>query len=333
LRRRWVRKRGVLAPVAIAVSPTMRCNLLCNGCYAVDYSRENEISLETLDEVLTSAADLGVFLVVVTGGEPLLKEGLLVSLRKHRRLTFLLITNGVLVDDAVAQTIAGSGNIIPTVSMEGSREDTDARRGPGVHEAALRAMGFLRSHGGVFGFSTTVTRSNWETLSSEEFTDEMIRRGCTLGFHTEYVPVASGVEMSNVLTDGERAEFRRNILRLRRTKPLLLMHLPDDEYGPDGRCEGVAGGSVHINSQGYVEPCPFCHYASDNIRDKSLAEVIGSEFLAALRSSRAIYRKTCIGCALVENEDLVRRISARTGAQRTDRPSLAENPPSEPASR
>lgn len=321
LKRRRARRRGILAPVAIAISPTMQCNLLCNGCYAVDYPREDEISLETLDELLSSAADLGVFLVVVTGGEPLLKEGLLESLQQHRRLTFLLITNGILVDDALARTIARSGNIVTTVSLEGRWEDTDTRRGPGVHEQALRAMAFLQKHGGVFGFSTTVTRSNWETLCSEEFTDEMIRMGCTLGFHTEYVPVASGVDTSNILTDGERAEFRRRILRLRRTKPLLLIHLPEDEYGSDGRCEGVAGGSIHINSQGYVEPCPFCHYASDNIRHKSLREVLESEFLSELRSSEAIFRKTCVGCALVENEDLVRRISAKTGARRTDTPS------------
>ena len=117
-------------------------------------------------------------------------------------------------------------------------------------------------------------------LSSEEFTDEMIAKGCILGFHTEYVPVASGLDASMMLGEAERLEFRQRILRLRRTKPIIIAHLPDDEYDSEGRCEGVAGGTVHINSQGYVEPCPFCHYACDNIRDRSLEEVINSPFLA-----------------------------------------------------
>jgi len=179
-------------------------------------------------------------------------------------------------------------------------------------------MRLLYKHGAVFGFSTTVTRSNWELLAGQEFADEMTSRGCTLGFHTEYVPVGSGQEYSSVLTDEERAEFRSRLLRLRHTRPLILVHLPDDEYGPDGRCHAVAGGSVHINSQGYVEPCPFCHYAAVNIRDTGLEQAVNSSFLCALRSSDALCRKTRIGCALVENSELVEEIAIRTGAVRTD---------------
>jgi MoaA/NifB/PqqE/SkfB family radical SAM enzyme len=317
-RRKRARNRGLLAPVAIAISPTMRCNLSCEGCYAVDYPRDKEIPLERIDGMFSSAAQMGVFMVVITGGEPLLREGLLELLLKHRRLVFLLVTNGLLVDDAVARLIARSGNIVPTVSVEGYPEDTDARRGAGAHEKAERAMDLLRRHGAVFGFSTTVTPANWETLGSEEFTDDMISKGCILGFHTEYVPIASSLNASMMLEEEERVEFRRRILALRGTKPIIIAHLPDDEYDSEGRCEGVAGGTVHINSQGYVEPCPFCHYARDNVLDKTLEEVIHSPFLAELRSSRAIYRHSCIGCALVENDGMVGEISSRTGARRTD---------------
>jgi MoaA/NifB/PqqE/SkfB family radical SAM enzyme len=319
-RRRRIRRRGSPAPVAIAISPTMRCNLSCAGCYAADYPREGEMTLKSIDGLLDSAEGLGVFTVVVTGGEPLLREGLLDLLIGHRRLAFLLITNGTLVEEDTARKIARSGNVVATVSVEGFREHTDGRRGAGAHDAALRAMDLLKEYGGVFGFSTTVTRSNWKTLSGGRFTDEMIQRGCTLGFHTEYVPIGSGADMADVLTDDERAEFRRRVLGLRRTRPLLLMHLPDDEYSVDGRCQGVAGGSVHINSQGFAEPCPFCHYASDSISDKSLEDIISSPFLAALRSSDAILRRTCIGCALVENAHMVKEIGARTGARSTDCP-------------
>lgn len=318
LRRRRARRHGLLVPVAIAISPTMRCNLACTGCYALDYPRDGEIPLEKIGEIFKSAAGMGVYTVVVTGGEPLLREGLLDLLIRHRRLTFLMITNGLLVDDAVAMKIARSGNVVPTVSVEGYREETDTRRGSGVHEKALCAMALLERYGAVFGFSTTVTRHNWQTVSSESFTDQMIAAGCVLGFHTEYVPIASNRDMSVLLTDSERGEFRRRILALRRSKPIIIAHLPDDEYDSAGRCEGVAGGTVHINSQGYVEPCPFCHYASDNILEKTLEEVIQSPFLAELRASRAIYRDSCVGCALVENDSMVREISGRTGARRTD---------------
>jgi MoaA/NifB/PqqE/SkfB family radical SAM enzyme len=316
-RRTQTRKRGRLAPIAIAVSPTMRCNLSCAGCYAADYPRDNEISLETIDRIFSSAADLGVFIVVITGGEPLVRDGLLDLLLRHRRLVFLMVTNGLLLDDTAAKTIARSGNIVPAVSIGGDPEDTNARRGAGVHEKVESAIELLKLRGVVFGFSTVVTRTNWETLSSERFTDEMISKGCVFGFHTEYVPVASGLDMSLVLAGAERLEFRQRMLALRRTKPIIIAHLPDDEYDSEGRCVGVAGGTVHISSQGYVEPCPFCHYACDNIREKSLEEVIHSPFLSEIRSGLAVYRRSHIGCALVENAAMVREISSRTGAKRT----------------
>ena len=306
--------------MAIAMSPTMQCNLSCKGCYATDYPREDEMSLETIDAVLSSAEDLGVYAVVVTGGEPLLREGLLDLLSGHRRLVFLMITNGLLMDDATACKIARSGNIVPVVSLEGGEEQTDARRGAGVYEKALKAMELLGEHGGVFGFSTTVTRANWDMLSGEEFTEEMLARGCTLGYHTEYVPVGSDLDTEMVLGENERSEFRKRILHLRKTLPILLTHLPDDEYNDEDQCQGVAGGTVHINSQGYAEPCPFCHYASDNVRTKGLEEVINSRFLARLRSSKAIYRRTCIGCALVENSSAVAAIAAECGARPTTGP-------------
>jgi MoaA/NifB/PqqE/SkfB family radical SAM enzyme len=81
---------------------------------------------------------------------------------------------------------------------------------------------------------------------------------------------------------------------------------------------GVMRGCVHINAQGYVEPCPFTHFASDNIQKKKLDEVFRSQFLAQIRSSDAAYRHGQLGCALFENRDMVQDIAANTGAKPTD---------------
>jgi MoaA/NifB/PqqE/SkfB family radical SAM enzyme len=80
----------------------------------------------------------------------------------------------------------------------------------------------------------------------------------------------------------------------------------------------VAGGCVHITSKGYVEPCPFAHFASENVSEQSLEEVFRSEFLRRLRSSSAVYRRGRVACALLENIKTVEEIAASTGARRTD---------------
>jgi MoaA/NifB/PqqE/SkfB family radical SAM enzyme len=320
-RRKKFRKReGLQVPAAIAFSPTMRCNLSCVGCYARDYPLEAELSLDEIDNLFGSAERMGVFLFVITGGEPLMREGILEVFHRHKRLLFLMITNGKLLDKETARKIARSRNIIPVVSLEGWREQTDARRGHGVHDQVERAMGYLQSEGVAFGFSAMVARDNFEALSSDQFVDEMVERGCALGFYTEYVPVGSAARWELVLEEGEQKQFRKRILKLRKNKPIMIAHLPDDEYGNDNRCKAVVYGSVHINAQGYVEPCPFAHFACDNIRDKGLDEIFRSQFLAKLRSSDAAVRRGRIGCALFENMEILQDIATKTGAQPTDCP-------------
>ncbi len=318
--KRWIllKTKGFLTPIAIAFSPTMKCNLSCIGCYAGDYPVENELSIDEIEQLFCSAEKIGVFLFVITGGEPLMREGIIDLFQRHNKLLFLLITNGLLVNKDLVNEIVSSGNIIPVVSVDGWKKQTDFRRGQGVYEQVENAMMLMQDKNLVFGFSSMVWHDNYETLSSDLFIDEMIRRGCSLGFYTEYVPIGSDACWDMVLNDEERNLFRQRILKIRRNKPIMVAHLPDDEYGKDHKCRGVESGCVHINTQGYIEPCPFSHYSADNIKGKSLESALRSKFLAEIRSSKAIYRCGHIGCALVENEELVKEIALKTGAKSTN---------------
>jgi MoaA/NifB/PqqE/SkfB family radical SAM enzyme len=319
-RRKFQRKNGLPAPTAVAFSPTMRCNLSCTGCYARDYPTDNELPLEVIDHMLTSAEGMGVFLFIITGGEPLMRDGILNLLGRHRRLLFLMITNGTLLDEETAREIANAGNIVPILSLEGWQEQTDARRGPGVYDQVERAMEYLQREDVIFGFSATVASDNVETLVSDRFVGQMARRGCVLGFYTEYVPVGSAAQWELVLKQEEQERFRKRIQQLRKVKPMMLVHLPDDEYWGDNKCRAVINGSVHINAEGHVEACPFAHFASDNVKDKSLDKVLQSRFLTEVRSSKAVVRRGRLGCALVANRELLQDIAAETGAKPTDRP-------------
>lgn len=321
-RRKYQRENGPPAPTAIAFSPTMRCNLSCTGCYARDYPSDNELPTNLIDSMLTSAERMGVFLLVITGGEPLMREGILDLFQRHRRLLFLLITNGTLLDRSAAAKIAESGNVVPVVSLEGHRQQTDARRGAGVHDQVEQAMRYLQEEGVIFGFSATVASDNFETLASDRFINEMAHRGCALGFYTEYVPIGSAAKWGLVLKREEQKRFRKRIQQLRREKPMMLVHLPDDEYWGDNKCRAVINGSVHINAEGYVEPCPFAHIASDNIKETSLDQALRSRFLSELRSSDAAIRRGNLGCALLENRELLQEIASRTGAKPTDSPAV-----------
>lgn len=318
LKRWWhLKKNGLLVPTAIAFSPTMRCNLSCVGCYAKDYPKDDELPLDLIDEILNSAKKFGVFMFIITGGEPLMRDGIINIFKKHKNLLFLMITNGTLMNDEIAKKIANAKNIIPVVSIEGTKEQTDTRRGIGVYDDVINAMDCLERQKLLFGFSATVMRQNYKTLSSDQFIADMINKGCSLGFYTEYVPIGE-IEWDLMLDDEDRDYFRKRVLEIRNTKPIMVAHLPDDEYGSGHKCKAIESGSFHINAQGYVEPCPFAHFSNDNIKEKSLKEVFRSKFLAKIRASEAILRHGRLGCSLLENIDILQSIAEETGAKPTE---------------
>ena len=60
-------------------------------------------------------------------------------------------------------------NFIPAISVEGSEEDTDSRRGKGSYQRVVRAMEILRRKKLPFGVSCCYTSQNLDSISSEEF--------------------------------------------------------------------------------------------------------------------------------------------------------------------
>jgi len=159
-RKRFQRKNGLLVPMGIGLSPTARCNLICNGCYARFYPREDEMNSEVIDRLINSSSRAGVFFYVISGGEPFLRPEVIEIFKKYKKLLFLVITNGTLINEALAGEISSSGNIFSVLSVEGDEKQTDKRRGAGTYHGVMNAMNFLKKAGVPFGFSCVVTSEN-----------------------------------------------------------------------------------------------------------------------------------------------------------------------------
>lgn len=302
-------------PSVVAISLTMRCNYNCQGCYSRGRPTENELSTDELDALLTEAEELGVLAIVVTGGEPLLREDTLDLVARHRRLLFVMITNGSFVTPETAWRIAKSGNIVSLVSIDGFPEDTDEMRRPGAHEIALRALEALREARACYGFAATCTWGNIDHLGTDLFVDQMIDLGCSVGYFTEYVPCGPDPAPDWTLDEEQRAAFRQRVLDLRRRKPIVLIQFPHDEYGPDNRCSAAGGQSLHINSQGDVEPCPFVPISRENIRNGGLLAAYQSPFLRAIREHPHLLRRNRYACALWEHREEVEALAQKFGVK------------------
>ncbi len=316
-RKKALDEDGLHVPMAIALSPTMRCNLECRGCYARLHPRDGEMPVETIDALVRESSELGVFFYVITGGEPYLRPEMLDIYRRHRHLLFLTVTNGTLIDVEVASRIAEMGNVLPVVSIEGTRELTDGRRGGGVYDRVITCMDLLKETRVPFGFSSVVTSESAAYLGSDAFVSHMVDRGCSVGFFNEFIPLGPE-EIDAVPDDDQRRSFRESVDRLKQKYPIILISLPDDEYDDTGRCMAVANGAVHITARGDVEPCPFAHFARENITRCSFRDVLASPFLSAIRSHPTALRCGDIGCALVSNRAVLEEIAGETGARSTN---------------
>ncbi|MCX7845213.1 MAG: radical SAM protein, partial [Dictyoglomaceae bacterium] len=71
------KKFDIATPYTILISPTMRCNLNCMGCYAGNYTRDDDLPYETVERIIKEGENIGCYLYTILGGEPFIYPKLL----------------------------------------------------------------------------------------------------------------------------------------------------------------------------------------------------------------------------------------------------------------
>ncbi len=148
---------------------TYLCNLKCAHCYinAGAEHRRDELGKEDLVRVAEEIADLGLPLVIFSGGEPLLKKefwDVASALANHERPKLALSTNGTLLTKDVASRLSALGFAYVGVSLDSlSSEAHDRFRGvKGAFDATLKGIRNAVEEGLEVGLRTTVTRWNYQ---------------------------------------------------------------------------------------------------------------------------------------------------------------------------
>ncbi len=292
---------GLEVPPLMIVSTTGECNLACAGCYSCANNREKSEALSDnkISDLLDEASALGVNIVMLAGGEPLLSHGWMDKLSEHKELLGVVFTNGTLINETRLAWFDTYRHIIPALSIEGSEQQTDSRRGNGVYAKATAAMQTLKRKGIPFGISVTVTSENIDTVLQENFLREFMQKGCRLFFFVEYVPVEPGSEPM-VLSKEDKHRLNDFCTLAAKKNPALFIPFPGDE-DQYGGCLAAGRGFIHISASGEVEPCPFAPFSDNNVKNVSLKEALSSEFLSAVRANHHLLKEGSGGCALWNN--------------------------------
>ena len=305
-------------PWAILLDPTSACNLHCTGCWAAEYGNKLNLSFEKIDSIITQGKQLGIYMYIYTGGEPLVRKKDLIALcEKHIDCQFLSFTNATLIDEEFADEMLRIKNFIPAISIEGFEEATDDRRGQGTYQKVIQAMAILKKKHLPFGLSCCYTSQNLDSISSYDFIDQMVEWGAKFVWYFHYMPVGNDA-VPALLPNPEQREFMYHRIRdIRATKPIFAMDFQNDgEYV--GGC--IAGGRryLHINANGDCDPCVFIHYSDSNIREKTLLECLQSPIFMAYHDGQPFNENHLRPCPMLENPELLRRMVEETGAHSTD---------------
>lgn len=308
-------------PWLILFDPTSACNMHCAGCWSGTYGHKHNLSFDDMDKIVTQGKELGVYLYMLTGGEPLVRKSDILRLaEKHNDVEFSIYTNSTLIDEAFCKEVVRLGNITFQLSIEGTPETNDARRGDGHYEAVMKAMDLLKKYGIIFGTSICYTRANVEAVTSDEFLKMIADKGARFGFYFHYMPVGNNA-VPELMPTMEQREYMIQRIRHIRSGESDIEFYPMD-FQNDGEYVGgcIAGGRnyFHINSAGDAEPCVFIHYSNANIHEKSVLEILQSPLFMAYHEGQPFNKNHLRPCPMLENPERLQQMVHATGAHSTD---------------
>jgi len=314
---------------------TDRCNLSCTHCYnksGPGRTTVGDLTSKEAMQVIDDLADMGVPLILFSGGEPLLREDIwdLARHAKSRGLKMALSTNGTLITPEVARRIKECGIEYAGISLDGAKAETHDRfrNLPGAFEQTLSAFAACREAGLRCGVRVTLTKENCHEL--EALVDLALSLGASRFCLYWLVPTGRGIDSyarlqldKNEVTDALSLLYRK----AKETDPAVMEFLtvdaPQDcihllesmEY--DGSADladarellaslkgGCSAGTrvANIDAQGNVYPCQFARspeFLVGNIRDRSFSRLWGdtdNPVLARFREKQARFGGRCSAC-------------------------------------
>lgn len=308
-------------PYIILFDPTSACNLHCKGCWAAEYGHRQSLTNAEMDSIVSQGRELGTHLYMLTGGEPLIRKNDVMELaRKNPDCAFVIYTNATLVDQKLCEDLNEAGNVGLAISIEGTKESNDWRRGEGAYDASMKAMELLRKNKCLFGVSVCYTRLNDEAVTSDEFVDTVIAAGAKYALYFNYMPVGHEADKELIPTPDQRAYMYKWLRRMRNSetgKPIFIMDFQNDgEYV--GGCIAAGRNYFHINSAGDIEPCVFIHYSDANIRTHTLMEALKSPLFTAYYKGQPFNDNHLRPCPMLENPEKLREIIKKSGARSSD---------------
>ena len=148
---------------ALSIEVTTRCNSSCLHCFVrSSISKRSSLPVDLVTDIMVEGYDAGYRHLHITGGEPLLWEGLFEVLDYAFDVgyeTIFMNTNGTLITEEISKRLADHGSLSVTVSLDGPELLHDRIRGKGSHRRTMWGIEKVLNAGNNLTIFTTVTKS------------------------------------------------------------------------------------------------------------------------------------------------------------------------------
>jgi AdoMet-dependent heme synthase len=325
-----VSKDSILRLVAWEI--TRNCNLECVHCRAAATKGPYTGELDTKAgfKLLDQMAELGEPIVILTGGEPLLRQDIFeiaeYGTRKNPRM--VMAPNGTLITDKIADKLINAGIKRISISLDGaSKESHDKFRGvKGAFDGALRGIQHAKNAGIEFQINTTITKTNLDQIPAIQ--QLAIDLGAVAHHIFLLVPTGRGkyiIDQEITSTEYEETlnwfydQKEKTPLQLKATCAPHYYRILRQRAGKDGKTvtfqthgldavtRGCLGGTgfCFISHRGIVQPCGFLDINCGDITRESFVDVWkSSKIFKHLRNFDELkgkcgaceYKKVCGGC-------------------------------------
>jgi len=310
-------------PRLIAWELTRKCNLNCVHCRAGSDRGPypGELDTEKCLQILAQIKEVGNPIVILTGGEPLLREDIfdLAHAGTAMGLRMVMATNGTLLTPDIIGQMKRSGIQRVSISIDGAtaRQHDAFRQVPGAYERAMEGIRLLKKNDFEFQINTTVSRHNVKDIA--QILNLTVDLGAVAHHIFLLVPTGRAKEMINQEIDAREYEKLLHwFYRMRDKVPLHLKatcaphyyrilrqearkkgeKVDFETYGLDGVTRGCLGGTAFcfISNTGIVQPCGYLELACGDLKTESFPSVWKNSSIFQSLKNFSEYKGKCGRC-------------------------------------
>ncbi len=284
-------------PYLVALNLTKRCNLKCAHCYLDATTKasggSDELTTDECFRLIDQIAEVNKgCLLVITGGEPLVRPDILDIAHHAVKLGFMVVfgTNGMLISDRVAKNLVEIGVMGVGISIDSlDPAKHNAFRGvPGSWEEAVAGIEACKRNGLQFQVHFSAQPMNYRELPAViDWAHQLGARVLNVFF---MVCTGRGEELTDI-TPAQYEEvlgylvacqddYKGMLIRARCAPHFKRLAYEKDPNSPITKATGYMGGGclagtnyARVTPNGELTPCPYMPLSAGNIRQHSFAEL------------------------------------------------------------